>query len=361
VPNRFLAHFQATGELPTGKVFRDSSRAHWGLGSRSNPHLLALDEMLDEHQRCERGTNTELRSLCSIGEQITLYLENIPGRRSANRVAACEDLREITILRIRACRDEILARANARSARNRERWKTAIQKVRDIVTDRGLAGPKIAGVPLKTMDGAYWSEMHGTHAAGTNYRPEAGNYHPLWMGDVASNERYLFQWLTNVLDMDAGTAGSVFYIPQYERIRYLVYFRHGLAYQCVFDGSGARADLPRQLLHSDRFKGIYAIAGDGCLYFEPTGHSQAVLNHVSFTRGKPVICAGNMKFDHGRIVFVDNGSGHYRPTTENLVHGVRQLNRLTEDNLLASAELEIHDHVSGKSCGSRDFPDGLRR
>jgi hypothetical protein len=44
-------------------------------------------------------------------------------------------------------------------------------------------------------------------------------------------------------------------------------------------------------------------------------------NHSSFNAGKDVICAGMIKIHNGTLVYVDNDSGHYRPTRQHL-HGM---------------------------------------
>jgi hypothetical protein len=41
-------------------------------------------------------------------------------------------------------------------------------------------------------------------------------------------------------------------------------------------------------------------------------------NHSTFNAGHKVICAGNIGINKGKLVWIDNGSGHYRPTKDNL-------------------------------------------
>jgi len=41
-------------------------------------------------------------------------------------------------------------------------------------------------------------------------------------------------------------------------------------------------------------------------------------NHSSFNAGKDVICAGMIKIHAGVLTYVDNNSGHYKPTRQNL-------------------------------------------
>ena len=41
-------------------------------------------------------------------------------------------------------------------------------------------------------------------------------------------------------------------------------------------------------------------------------------NHSSLNVGKDVVCAGHIIVNQGRIVYLDNGSGHYQPTAQHL-------------------------------------------
>jgi hypothetical protein len=61
----------------------------------------------------------------------------------------------------------------------------------------------------------------------------------------------------------------------------------------------------------------------GTLYFQPVAH--VGLNHCSFLAGRPVLCAGTVGITAGELGYIDNGSGHYRPTRLNLVHCLEKL------------------------------------
>jgi hypothetical protein len=49
------------------------------------------------------------------------------------------------------------------------------------------------------------------------------------------------------------------------------------------------------------------------------------LNHSSMLSGKAVLCAGIAKFDGGLLVHIDNQSGHYKPSGENLSAALAEL------------------------------------
>ena len=50
-----------------------------------------------------------------------------------------------------------------------------------------------------------------------------------------------------------------------------------------------------------------------------------VTYHSSFLAGGPVLCAGTMCFDQGRIVYICNDSGHYGPTDTAMVKVLQRL------------------------------------
>ena len=45
-------------------------------------------------------------------------------------------------------------------------------------------------------------------------------------------------------------------------------------------------------------------------------------NHSTFNAGHKVICAGNIGINRGKLVWIDNSSGHYQPTKDNLKEAV---------------------------------------
>jgi hypothetical protein len=69
---------------------------------------------------------------------------------------------------------------------------------------------------------------------------------------------------------------------------------------------------------------MYAMDEYGTLFASPAAgmaHGNQMWNHSSFNAGKDVICAGMIKIHNGTLVYVDNNSGHYKPTRQHL-HGM---------------------------------------
>ncbi len=66
------------------------------------------------------------------------------------------------------------------------------------------------------------------------------------------------------------------------------------------------------------YSGQFVVTSQGLLLAATTPilnilPDEKYLFHSSFTRGKPLLFAGNWRFKNGRLIFVDNYSGHYTP------------------------------------------------
>ena len=75
-------------------------------------------------------------------------------------------------------------------------------------------------------------------------------------------------------------------------------------------------------LQGDLFSGTHAPVDSPhqCMGKHPFYHS-------SYMAGTAVICAGRIFVKHGKLVGIDNGSGHYKPSAERLRDGIRELDR----------------------------------
>jgi len=130
----------------------------------------------------------------------------------------------------------------------------------------------------------------------------------------------------NVLAKAYGTAGvqKVHYSKKLERVAH-----HMVIYQ------GDHFDFEKIDSHAFDTRSdatglfMYAMDEYGTLFASNThghGHGGEKLkqkgetywNHSSFTAGKEVICAGNIKIHNGVLQYVDNASGHYKPTRDHL-------------------------------------------
>jgi hypothetical protein len=101
-------------------------------------------------------------------------------------------------------------------------------------------------------------------------------------------------------------------------------------------------DGPSSLYDTSRCKGGFAYAIDqyGDLISGDDAPKSSIgkmlqshqrFNHSSLNAGKDVICAGVMKVENGRLTYIDNMSGHYKPTKRNLLNALELLRGLNVD------------------------------
>ncbi|XGA07960.1 MAG: hypothetical protein U0X86_000092 [Wolbachia endosymbiont of Xenopsylla cheopis] len=58
------------------------------------------------------------------------------------------------------------------------------------------------------------------------------------------------------------------------------------------------------------------------------GKSEYAYRHSTLAGGKPIICSGLMKVIDGKIAYIDNNSGHYKPKEANLYNAIKKLEGL---------------------------------
>ncbi|NJN46159.1 MAG: hypothetical protein HC808_06405 [Candidatus Competibacteraceae bacterium] len=75
-------------------------------------------------------------------------------------------------------------------------------------------------------------------------------------------------------------------------------------------------------------------------------HVVGSFHHSSFNGGRKVRCAGMMTVENGKVMRVDNNSGHYKPTTQ---HFLTFLKILDDKKVLAeNARIATHDINDGR-------------
>jgi len=79
----------------------------------------------------------------------------------------------------------------------------------------------------------------------------------------------------------------------------------------------------------------YVITLDGKLVTHQhinVNEGELACRHSTLAGGKPVLCSGLMKVKEGKITYIDNNSGHYKPTSANLYNAVKKLEGLFSDD-----------------------------
>lgn len=116
--------------------------------------------------------------------------------------------------------------------------------------------------------------------------------------------------------------GGVFeYLNSSQRTQYMVKFNRGrlhwLDTDTPIDTGTTWGDAVREV--------IYAIDCSERLYVLAENGAGTKYNHSSVLSGQPVICAGEIGVQQGRLKSFNNNSGHYKPDTDNLYDAVKIL------------------------------------
>lgn len=132
-------------------------------------------------------------------------------------------------------------------------------------------------------------------------------------------------------------SGDVDYLKKAERYRYMA----------IPDNAGGLCDYNNNLLNFQAWEVImYAMDKYGnlfCKNADPIAAMSEFFNHSSFNTGHDVICAGCLAITNGILQMIDNNSGHYKPTRDNLHNCVQVLDDEGVD--LTNTEVELHVFV----------------
>lgn len=175
------------------------------------------------------------------------------------------------------------------------------------------------------------------HGPGSNQDPDA------WLRGE-TDEKYLFQHLRKVRAENGGVADNVRYIEDSDRWKYMLVFTDNkLACQRTLKTKGEivrEIRKPVSTAGGDLGTCIYALDANGNFYMElPGGDGGQALNHCSFLTGRPVTCAGTIGITNGLVGYIDNASGHYRPTRLNLLRCLEVLRERIGDTQFANVRV----------------------
>lgn len=142
-----------------------------------------------------------------------------------------------------------------------------------------------------------------------------------------------------------GEPSEVCFLKKSDRIKKLVVIENGYLY----DGPQERLD------HGDD-QAAFVIDEYGNLYcglqhiMERGMPSYQRFNHSTFNAGKNVICAGMIQVSQGRLKYIDNMSGHYKPTRTHLLNALQLLRDCGVD-LYANVKAGIAEPLNGPRGG----------
>jgi len=288
--------------LPTKKQFRKDT-AHSNIFKRGKMRgsITVIDEALDQwHDNRTADSSIVVYKACRH------WLKAKAGKASPN---AQNRRGVITLLQGRAL--AWMAHLDPAKGRMLQRFNASKQ-----------AGPR---GNLKPMSGAYGHERSLYVSSGKTYAPsgtrlgdayKAQHEHDMMTGQAFTDFSDLTEQEYAELDRQLGGDNPVTYLPKLRRLQHMAYV----------EGNRLRG-FDEQPLTTDQQNGWpYAIDEYGNLFTMPfPDPAVEQFNHSSFNAGKDVVCAGVIWVNQGVLVAIDNNSGHYKPSQENLHHAVTLL------------------------------------
>jgi hypothetical protein len=118
---------------------------------------------------------------------------------------------------------------------------------------------------------------------------------------------------------------GVRYLTARERSDFRVFIKGGLLYR----GNKLMDSRDNSTVVSGKGWAIFVTNPSGQLY--AGSHSAGQFHHSSFLAGRPVMSAGELKVENGVIKVLTAKSGHYKPTLEQFIAGVKELKQRGAD------------------------------
>ncbi len=112
------------------------------------------------------------------------------------------------------------------------------------------------------------------------------------------------------------------YLDEVARSAYELTVKDGLLY----DASGKLFDTTASATARGQGKAIFVMDENGRI-FASTYQKVGQFHHSSFLAGKPVAAAGEIIVKNGKVIALNNQSGHYRPTAEVVMQFLKELQR----------------------------------
>ena len=101
-----------------------------------------------------------------------------------------------------------------------------------------------------------------------------------------------------------------------------------------------------KLFHGNR-SFLYVISQDKKIY---SGRgAKYILHHSSFLAGESVLAAGKLMTSNGKVIFISNNSGHYRPPAQYLLQAIRHFHDLGVLSPDAVIECRHHGKLISKT------------
>lgn len=128
-----------------------------------------------------------------------------------------------------------------------------------------------------------------------------------------------------------GTNAKVKYFNHDEQLNHRKIPREENGEWRLYDLEGKLYDTIDKISKGEKDCVAYVITLDGKLVTHEhinVNKSEWAYRHSTLAGGRPVLCSGLMKITNGKITYIDNNSGHYKPESANLYNAVKKLEGL---------------------------------
>jgi hypothetical protein len=288
--------------------------------SRKNPRMLAIDAALAAFHKSDSvpfdpasegdaaiATRKTILALLlmDVARACALWLTSKETTSSSNRRPAVTNLQVEAMVAVSALGvsfddvDPKVLAASLASKAARMRWASARA---GLATVRG-------GGKGKMLHDEYWGEVN---IGGANPGHLQGGI--LSQDFQESSERFVFDLVRR-----SGGTTKVKYVAEADRWRYQIVFHEGRLYRRAGADSEARGDAidthgTGWIFVMDKVGRCYTSFGES-----PDGMS---FHHSTILSGEAVAFAGGIEVREGRLINIDNGSGHYRPELAHLIRAL---------------------------------------
>ncbi|MCL9683684.1 hypothetical protein [Legionella maioricensis] len=180
-------------------------------------------------------------------------------------------------------------------------------------------------LPVKRLEDEYFPEFK--YAGAEEKASWISAPEPFYQGSVLSLREFL-QSMSSVIYLD-------------NIIHYQLHFKDGL----VYSNDGLLFNTRRSIgLNIQSGYSIFALSPDLQLYAsDPNTVLDPNFHHSSFFRGRPVLCAGALRIEKGKIIEINLLSGHYKPDKKQLLAFLA----LLEEEGVDLTVVNVKDHPHG--------------
>lgn len=141
------------------------------------------------------------------------------------------------------------------------------------------------------------------------------------------------------------TSSKVKYFTIGEQIEHGLYVRKENKDLVLCNWKGELYDTRGEISKGRKGYVAYVITLDGRLithgHVNPGKGVEWAYRHSTLAGGKPILCSGLMKVVDGKIEYMDNNSGHYKPEAANLYRAIKRLEGLFSKGSKDSKDAKI--------------------